>query len=299
MKKFERIIPYEPYKAKGIDIEGWLGPIQRMQCELVADISAASYPITREDFLARLINEVTIRASGARTFFDIGDGRLWKYLNGEQENPILLDPLLKPGERKRIYLDLPVYLPNGTTINPRELTNLRMDISWNSEKEIAEGHLSNGYIFPPHLIINFAYLKFIAYYNEKKPSKVKRPSYEWVNFNFKEAEELDFSLPVGDILDKTLMMALNKDDNRDDKVIEKMQITLRDDVIHDQSWDSWVEHHPTSQGPTPGLTLIDWSKEPKLADAQKRLRGEVKLLFKAKNQGSVKILTVCREGEGV
>lgn len=297
MKKFERIIPYEPYKSKSIDIESWLGPIQRMECQLVADISAASYPIAREDALPRLISEVVIRASGAKVFFDIGDGRLWKYLADGQKELISLDPVLEPGERKTIHLDLPIYFPSGTTINPQELTNLRMNIIWNSQEEIAEGYSFNGHIFPSHLIINFAYLKLIVHYNENELSKTKTPRSEWIFFEIKKDEELDYSLPVGDILDKTLVMALNKDDNRDDQIIDSMWITLRDkdqDSIESRNWTNWTKYQSVSQGPTTGLTIINWSKDPKLANAQKRLSGEIKLLFKAKNPGAVKILTICR-----
>lgn len=290
MEEYKVKIPYEygdEHTTKSVYIETWLGPIRGIDCQLVADISAASYPKPKEDALARLIKVATIKAPGAKVYFDILDGRLWKYLNGDVQEK----DSLPRGGRKQLKLDLPIYFPEGAVIDPRNLTCLRFEVTWNGQSCLSEKQTIDGHKFPPHLILNYAYLDITLHCEKEHKGKAKIlgircEESDWI---VDSQEPIAVNLPVGDILDRTLIMVLDSNNNRSDEIIDQILVTERNKTIDDRTWDSFSrDHFSTSRG----LTMLEWTQYPTIRDASKRLSGELKLVFQPKNLGTIKILTI-------
>lgn len=116
------------------------GYTTHMMCHLKLTVTTDAAFECREDPFANFIKGVRIRASGAKTYFDVSDGRQWKYVNYFQYKGRLELDAIPDGVNAAVdfYAAFPIHLGlvpgdffdiSGVIPNV-ELTDLIMEVTW-------------------------------------------------------------------------------------------------------------------------------------------------------------------------
>lgn len=229
-------IGYTASTKVGIDLpkSGYITQLDLM-LKVVADTGATVS--ANEQGLARLIDGITVSASGGQRFLDLTDGRQLYWLNYlKQEGEILEDTLSTTASQtaETMYLELLLhwgydwgneYDPTVPIPTPR-LDNPRLDVTWGAASDLGTGYTVSSSTEIAVTVHELA-LEPGETEAEKFPDGMISPRIEARTKTIDEiASNLGFerNVPVGDVLYETLIMILDSDGDRSDDEITRMGI---------------------------------------------------------------------------
>ena len=210
----------------GVDVpeEGYITHIDTF---FTLNITGGSTVVAVQDGWARTLTAATLKASGAKTYFDITDGRQWLYwMHHIYRSRIDLTDLPTAGaSAANYYMVLPIHWGlnpydkfDRTVVVPAvELTNLRMDVTWGAATGLIDSDSTVG-SGNAKLVVYELVLEKGDLVPEVWPRGLLSPRMEadveasisstYSNFSFKK------DMPVGDTLYQTLLLVLDSSGNR-------------------------------------------------------------------------------------
>lgn len=206
----------------GLPEEGY---ITHIDCFFTLNITGGSTPSANEDGWWRMFTAATIKASGAKTYFDITDGRQWYYwMYHPYKSRIDADTLpAATAGAANFYTVLPIHWGlnvydkfDRTVVVPGvELSNLRFDVTWGAataggtDITVNSGNIK---VILYELVLEAGDLKSDVWrkglLSPRMEADVETPSSTFSNFSFKK------DMPTGDVLYSTLMMILDSSGDR-------------------------------------------------------------------------------------
>jgi len=201
------------------------GYITHIDCMFKLNVTVGATPGLYEDAWARHFSSSRIKAAGAKTFFDVTDGRQWKYLSwfnykgkiGEDAFPIAATAAADYYAVYPIHWGLNPYdkFDRTVVIPARELTNLVYEIAYGAATALGSGET-----------INSGEVTFIVYELVPEPGELKEdiwprglisprmePRKTSITTTYASLG-LEDEVPVGDTLHQTLIMHLDSSGNR-------------------------------------------------------------------------------------
>lgn len=298
LQVFRDTIPYGKNQERSCDLQCW-GPIRKFECNLVVDVSAASHPEPKEDALFRLIDTARIKAVNAKTFFDILDGRSWKFLTDNPND----EELPSRGEQKVIKVPLNIeFLGTNIGIPVENLVNLIFEVVW-TDRHVLGNHK------PCHFIVNDAYLEIKALYQDSlsvekwKLKGMRKPRYTPANYYLngdRFTNECRIGLPVGQTILRTWIIGIDESNNRVADPIEQILVTQRGVEV-----DKFNPMQPVTEPPKninegiiarpkyidKGVELIEWLKDGRPGlDLENALPNEIEMTILTTFKGKLEVM---------
>jgi len=291
-------IAYSSGKKVRVDIP-LSGYITHIDCLLTLNVEAGATPSAAQDGLAKIINSARIRAAGAKTYFDVMDGRewlWWAYFN--QEGQIQQDTLPDAGS-KEVTLILPIHLGfnwydqfDRTVVIPaREVTNLVMEVDWGTNSDLGTGiTIDTDKTNEMKLDISELTLEAGDLREDVFPEGLVSPRMEPRIIDIAAAKAnlgQEDEVPVGDTLFQTGIMVLNSSDNRSDSVVSEVGVKFprRRETPWRRDFDfvkAMSRRHFRTPASVTGASLYPWgwvSGKPLGLDLAAAMVGDCKMGF--------------------
>lgn len=250
--------------------------ITQIDCQIKLNVTPGSSVSTKEDHFGRIIDACSIKASRARTFFDVSDGRQWQWWNYMvYEGQLALDALpAAGGSATDIYGMFRIHLGFDPTdpfdpsvvIPGPHVSNLEHRITWGSASDLGTG-----------FTINSGEMTLTVYELSLEPGETEASIWTQGLVDPRvEARTIDIDavysnlsltddVPVGDILYQSLVMVVDSSDNRSDSEVSAVGVKLPKG--RETPWDiDWypLKSKTRSQFRIPstvtGVTMIPWEE---------------------------------------
>ena len=230
-------VEFQANTKKGINLPK-SGYITQLDLMLKLEVDTGGTVSANEDAMARLIQGITVSASGGQRFLDLTDGRQLYWLNYlKQEGEIMKETLVTTANQadQVQYMEMLLhwgydwtndYDPTIPIPTPR-LDNPRLDITWGDADDLGTGYTIDTSNTEMQVTVHELSLEPGETEAEKFPEGLISPRIEARTKTIDEiASNYGFerNVPVGDILYETLIMNLNSSGNRTDVDITGMEI---------------------------------------------------------------------------
>jgi len=241
-------IPWTASTKAGVDLPE-AGYITHIDALFTLNISGGTSATEVEDGWARVFTDATIKASGAKVFFDVTDGRQWLYwMHHPYKSRIDLSDVPGAGDgAANYYMVLPIHWGlnpydkfDRTVVIPAvELTNLRMDMTWgaattviDSDSTIGSGNCKlNVY----ELVLEAGDLKSEIWkkglLSPRMEADVETITSTKANFSFKK------DMPVGDNLYQTVLMMLDSSGDRSRTYCTEFRLEFPKSRLYPIEWN--------------------------------------------------------------
>lgn len=282
------------------------GYITHLDCLLELKLTTPSGGVTdAEDPLARIINAARIKASGAKNFFDITDGRQWKYYGKMlYQHEVLEDSTPAAGNTATVRMALPIhwgfdpYDPfDRTVVVPAiNLTNLKFEIDWGAVGDLTTSGTYT--IDTANSLLRVTLYELVLEAGESEediwPAGLIAPRFEPITKTTTVQSNLGFDdeVPVGDTLYMILGMitdsASGASNVRDDTYVSEVGIKMPKISLTPFKYSTWYQMKATMRrqfaldSDITGVFLLpmNWiSGEPFGIDLTGAMTGDVKLGF--------------------
>lgn len=271
-------IPFVAGTKRGIEL-----PKSGYACQydllLKLTVDTAATVVANQDGMARLLDGITVSASGGQRFLDLTDGRQLYWQNIlKQEGEIFEDDLSttasQTGEVQ--YLEMLLHWgfdwenefdPTIPIPTPR-LDNPRLDITWGTASDLGTGYTIDTDNTELQVTVHELALEPGETEAEKFPEGLISPRIE---ARVKTIDELvsnygfERNVPVGDVLHETLIMILDDDGDRSDSEITGMEIKFPKQrrTPYERAWRqlraATRRKYRVSTTPV-GVTLFPWEE---------------------------------------
>jgi len=255
------------------------GYITQIDCLLHLNVTGATSVTPKctetADELARIIDSCTIKASRARSYFDISDGRQWfwwNYLN--YEGQMQMDTLVSAGETADLYGLFRIHLGfdptnpfDPTVVIPgAKLSNLQHNVTWGSASDLGTGYTINS--GDMKLTIYEITLDEGELESDLWPDGLVDPRVEARIIDIDAVYSnlsLEDDVPVGDTLYQTVIMVVDSDDCRTDDDVSAVGVKFpkKRETPWDIDWQPLkaktrsLYRIPSS---VTGVTMIPWEE---------------------------------------
>lgn len=281
------------------------GYITHISCLLRLDITAAAGATSNEDAMARVIKAAKITAAGGKNYFDIKDGRVWKYWNYFRYLGQIRDESVPTsGSNNIVRAHFPIHLgfdpfnlyDAKVVIPARDIQNPKMEITWGSSSDIGDNQTINDGEMT--LTISEIVLEEGERVEDIFTQGIVTPRFEHRTKSITTTYSdlgLEDEVPVGDTLYMSTIMMLNSAGNRTDSDMTEVGIKFprRRETPYKVSWQ---ERKASSRllfstaADITGASLIPWefvSLSPFGIDLTLAQIGDVKLGFTIGTSGGV------------
>ena len=301
-------LDYSANTTKSIDLPR-SGYITHIDCLLEASVSAGASASAAEDGITRLIKAARIKASGAKNFFDVTDGRQWEYIARLfYQNQLHKDSLPEASSSGTVRMQLPIHLGTNpfdlfdrTVVIPaRELSNLVLEVEWGAASDLGTDYTVSSATM--YVTVHEVALEPGESVEDVWPEGLVSPRMEPNQLTLKQASNLGFEhdAPVGDTLFWAFLMATTSAGARSNDVIDEVGVKLPKlrETPYRERWEQFVykarrQYSLSSDLTGVGMLPLSWiSGEPYGLDLTAAMVGDVKLGFTVPSGGANGILHI-------
>ncbi len=232
----------------GVDLPE-VGYITHIDAYFKLNVTGGTTATAVEDGWARVFSDATLKSSGAKTYFDVTDGRQWLWwMHHLYKSRIDLTDIPSAGASAADYrMVLPIHWGlnpydkfDKTVVVPAvELTNLRMDINWGAATGLMDSDSTIG-SGSTQLVVYEIVLEPGDLRSEIWPKDILSPRMEadvetiastYSNFSLKK------DMPVGDNLYQTVLMMLDSSGNRSRSYLTDFRLEFPKARLYPVEWD--------------------------------------------------------------